>query len=42
MKYSTSCRNLFRNSGISIVTYALGFGLVAVCSHAQTNQAAAI
>ena len=41
MKYSTSCRNLFRNSGISIVTYAPGFGLVAVCSHAQTNQAAA-
>ena len=41
MKYSTSCRNLFRNSGISIVTYALGFGLVAVWSHAQTNQAAA-
>ena len=40
MKFSTACRNRIRNTLISIVTFALGLGLIA-SSHAQSYRSKA-
>ncbi len=40
MNHQFSCRNLFRNFGVSIITYAVGFGLVVASCHAQTKSTA--
>jgi len=37
MNHQFSCRNLLRNFDVSIITYAVGFGLVVASFHAQTN-----
>ena len=41
MRCSTSCHTRFRNMAISIATFALGLGLIALSGHAQSNNSKA-
>ena len=41
MRCSTSCHTRFRNMAISIATFALGIGLIALSGHAQSNNSKA-